>query len=207
MKVACLAALLVGCAGPRVVAETPLPPASTPLPSVSAPEPTIPLEEVGKGGETADWIDLAMPDDARVLSFRQDVREGRETWTLTQAGTKRVLRVQLENARGVSLAAFVGETTKEGMAFRLVELRGEVRFSPERALASCTRETVCEEGKTSHRVVAEACTFAGEGSTDAAQTWLAPGRGVDFAIGTCPRVSGSAMSERYTKRRHPRVDF
>jgi hypothetical protein len=205
MRAPWLLVFAIGCGAPPAVVVEPPQAAATPLPSVDAPPPHVPLEEVGKDSQVSDWIELAMPEDARVLSFSQDVSEGHETWTLLESGPRRVLRIKLETANGVALAAFAGEATKDGLSLHLVEVRGNARFAPERLTATCARDSVCEDAKPSHRVAADSCTFVAEGDTQPMQTWFAPGRGVDFVIGSCPRP---AMRERSyyprARSRYPR---
>jgi hypothetical protein len=185
----------------------------TPHPSIAAPPPlasveaaplAIPLSEVGKDADGVDSIDLAMPADARVLTFARQVARGRETWTLAEHGPRRVLRLRFEDEKKrVTHAAWVGSTTKDGkdvrIDLRLVEQSGPLDFAPERGTATCARETVCEDGKPKHKVAATMCAFRDETSTSEEVAYFAPGAGVDFALGPCPHYEPTAP-ERLMKR-------
>lgn len=174
--------------------------APEPLPPVEAPPGSISLVQLG-AGEAAEWTALAMPDDARVLSFAQNWGAGRETWTLAEAGSRRVLRMRWENGNRVSSAAWVGTAAKDRMELRLVELHGHVHLAAEHLKALCRRDAVCEQGKPQHRVAVEMCTFEDESTGAAVTTFLAPGNGIDFTVGSCPHVQREPRSERKMTRR------
>jgi hypothetical protein len=176
---------LAACAHPppREPAAPPAP--GPPLPAVEMPPPSISLGELGADGMSAEWLELQMPSDAQVLTFSHDVPEGRETWTLVSASDRRVLRVRLENGTKVAQAAWAGTKTKEAMDLRLVEVRGNVRMPAPTLRGTCRRDGVCEEGNPRHRVTVEMCTFEDATTGSAEVTFLAPGKGVDFAVGSC----------------------
>jgi hypothetical protein len=180
---------LAACAEAPARARVTTPPAPLQAPaSVEAPPRGISLGELGAGGVSAEWIELEMPPDARVLGFARDVPEGRETWTLLEAGGRRVLRVRLEDGKRVGQAAWVGTVQKDAIELRLVEVRGKVRFAPERLSANCRTDKVCEDGKPARRAGVSMCTFASSEAGVAEVAFLAPGKGIDFAVGSCPYV-------------------
>ena len=156
------------------------------LPAIEASPATIPAAELGAEGVAAEWIELAMPADAKIFGYAHDVEGGRETWTLAEAGPKRLLRVRFEDGKKLGQAAWVGTATKDGgMTFRLVEVRGNVRFASENMVAKCGRDPICEVGKPSHQVNASLCVFDGDGMVSDEAAWFAPGKGVDFSTGPC----------------------
>jgi hypothetical protein len=187
---------VLGCAhveAPRspIVAEP------APLASVEAGPRAIPSSELGKDTEAIDSIDLAMPSEARVLSFARTVMQGRETWTLAESGPRRVLRLRREDPKkNVLTAAWVGTAKKDGkdvrIDLRLVERSGPLDFAPEHGTATCAHETICEDGKPKHKVRATLCVFRDEDGPQEEIAYFAPGPGVDFALGPCPRYEPTA---------------
>lgn len=169
---------------------TPPPPAAAEeppatLPAIEASPRTIPAAELGGEGVAAEWIELQMPADAKVLTFARDVEGGRETWTLAEAGEKRLLRVRTEGKR-IGRAAWVGTATKDRLKLRLIEVQGAVSYAPENLWGQCGRDVVCEEGKPKHQVTASLCVFDGDDAGfDQPAAWFAPGKGIDFRIGAC----------------------
>src|SRR5687767_6742986 len=93
MGLVCTGLAACAHAAPATSIEAPAP--APALPKVDAPR-TISLGELGAEGVSAEWIELEMPDDARVLTFARDIPKGHETWTLIAASSRRVLRVRLE---------------------------------------------------------------------------------------------------------------
>lgn len=191
----------VGCAA-TPIATTPAnvatPPREAPKVIVRERAPEgIPFTALGADDANGDWIDLAMPDDARVLSFSQKLNQAQETWTMTEHGARRVLRVRFEDGAKTGHAAYVGTSEKDTIALRLVEVAGSVRYAPEHARVTCTHDRVCEQDKPSHRVAVSMCTFADDEGRGAEVLMLAPGKGVDFPVGSCPQPA--PPPERYRK--------
>lgn len=195
-----LGVLLVGLAACAHVAPPSPPPldSSAPFPAATPVVKTIPAGELGAEGIAAQWIELHMPPDANLFAYEHDVDGGRETWTLAQAGPKRLLRVRFDDGKKVAEAAWIGTATKEGMKLRLVEIRGNVRFTSETLVAECGRDVVCEDEKPSHQVTASLCAFEGDGIPYEETAWFAPGKGIDFTIGPCR--TENTTRERILKR-------
>ena len=192
-----LVLLVAGCANAENVAPASFAPplAPPPMPVAEPPPPAISHTEIGADRPDAEWAELAMPDDARVSSFAQTVGSTRETWTLAAAGARRVLRLRVEEGKRIAWAAWGGTMTSDGMALRLVELRGDIRIPAEHLTGTCRRDAVCEEGNPKHRVAVEMCSIVEEGEprSGAQMLFFASGNGVDFMLGTCPSY---AMSRR-----------
>ena len=193
--------VIAGCAPsatPPAAAGAIVPPSA-----VESPPRVLSLGELGADGVNAEWIELEMPADARVLGYQSDSGGARETWTLLEGGHKRLLRIRHENGAKTGQAAWVGTKTKDGMELRLVEVKGNVRFAPERLTVTCAKAKICEEGKSRREITASMCVFE-DGETLREVAWFLPGKGVDFPIGACR--TENVTRERYLKR-PMRVDF
>jgi len=206
-----LAAASMGCTAARIPttpsnASTPVTRPSALVEKEAAPE-GIPFTALGAADASGDWIELAMPDDARVLSFSQKVNQGQqETWTMTEHGARRVLRVRLEGGGKIGHAAYAGTVGDKGaIDLRLVEVTGNVRYAPERAQVTCTHDRICEDGKPSHRVAVAMCTFADDENGGGEVLMLAPGKGVDFPVGSCPQPTPPPMPQRRSYGKGPRL--
>lgn len=191
-----LVLILAGCGRAE-----PARPAAAPLPS-SAPadEPpprVLSVGELGAEGVSAEWIELQMPADARVLGYQQDAGGARETWTIVEASQKRLLRIRHQNGSSSGQASWVGTKTKDGMELRLVEVRGRVRFAPERLTVTCAKDRICEDGKPMKEITASMCVFEDGDGAMREVAWFLPGKGVDFPIGACR--TENTTRERYLK--------
>lgn len=192
--------VLSGCghAEPTRPAVPPAPspaPASSPL--VESPPRVLSVGELGAEGVNAEWIELQMPADARVLGYQHDAGGGRETWTIIEGSEKRLLRIRVEDGAKSGQAAWVGTKTKQGMELRLVEVRGKVRFAPERLTVTCAKDTICADGKPRKEITASMCVFEDGDATMREVAWFLRGKGVDFPIGACR--TENTTRERYLK--------